>query len=395
MSAALTGRGVSVGARDLRRGERRWLHAGWVSVASALVLTVIGWEAIGTTEPGYAARQLAFVPLGLIAAVLLALANPRWMDRWAVPMYVIAIVLLLVVLAPGLPESLVRPRKGARRWINMVVTDFQPSELAKLALILLLAQWLRMREDITRWSGLAVAAAFVGVPFILILVEPDLGTALTLVPTAAAMLLVAGCRRRHILIVVVGGALLAPATYPFLKPHQRARVDALMAQVAGDRRYSRDIGFQADRAMTLIGAGGVAGQGEEGARRLLETNALPEEHNDMIFSSVACRWGLVGGFAVLAAAAGLCWGAFAVALSVRDQMGRLVAVGIGSLLATQVIVNIGMNIGILPITGMTLPFVSYGGTSLIVSWVMVGMIWSIAANRRTDSLRPAFQLERA
>lgn len=380
------------GARNLRRTERRWIHWGWLAVAAAAALTATGWEAIGTTEPGYAARQLAFVPVALAAAATMAFARTQWMVRWATPLYLVALILLLVVLVPGLPEWLVRPRKGARRWINFFITDFQPSELAKLALILLLAQWMRAREDVATWRGLAVTAAFVAVPFLLILVEPDLGTALTLVPTAAAMLLVAGCRRRHLLIACLAGALLAPAAYPFLKPHQRARVDALVAQVVGDRRYSRDIGFQADRAVTLIGAGGVAGQGEDGANRLLAANALPEEHNDMIFSSLACRWGLRGALLTLAACAALCLGALAVAATVRDQMGRLVAVGIGALLATQVIVNVGMNVGLLPITGMTLPFVSYGGTSLVVSWIMVGMLWSIASRKGADSGAPAFQI---
>ncbi len=369
-------------------------HWGWLPVAAAGVLTIVGWEAIGTTEPGYAQRQLAFVPVALVVAASIGSLHPRWMDRWAIPLYVVSLVLLLFVLVPGVPEVLVRPRKGARRWINLMVIDFQPSELAKIGLILVLAQWLRAREDVARLQGLVIPVALASVPFVLILVEPDLGTALTLAPTAAAMLLAAGCRRRHLAIALMAAALLAPASYPFLKPHQRARIDALMAQLVGDTRYSRDIGFQADRAMTLIGAGGVSGQGEEGAQRLLETNALPEEHNDMIFSSIACRWGLGGSMVVLAACSALCLGAVAVAVSVRDAGGRLVAIGIGSLLATQVIVNIGMNVGLLPITGMTLPFVSYGGTSLVASWIMVGMLWSVASARRADTLRAAFQLQR-
>ncbi|MDA0803939.1 MAG: FtsW/RodA/SpoVE family cell cycle protein [Planctomycetota bacterium] len=384
----------SFSVRSLRGTDRRLWHLGWLPVLAALLLTLIGWEAIGTTEPGYAQRQLLFFPIALAVAVVIGWIHPRWMDRWAVPFYIVALALLLFVLVPGVPEALVRQRKGARRWINLVVVDFQPSELAKIGMILVLAQWLRAREDITKWQGLIVPAALAVVPFVLILLEPDLGTAMTLVPTAAAMLLAAGCRRRHVVVAMLVGAVLAPAAYPFLRPHQRARVDALAAQIVGDTRYARDIGFQADRAMTLIGAGGVTGQGEAGAQRLLETNALPEEHNDMIFSSVACRWGLRGSILLLAACATLSLGALAVAASVRDRGGRLIAVGIAALLGTQVIVNIGMNIGVLPITGMTLPFVSYGGTSLVASWIMVGMLWSVASARRADTLRAAFQLQR-
>ncbi|MDA1008504.1 MAG: FtsW/RodA/SpoVE family cell cycle protein [Planctomycetota bacterium] len=380
--------------RDLRQCDRRWVHWGWLPVIGALALSLTGVEAISTTEADYAARQMTFLPLGLFAAAGVAALNPRWMERYAFWLAVAAVLLLLVVLMPGVPESIVRSRKGARRWISLVITDFQPSELAKIAVILALATWLRTRSDVRMLRGLVVPSIIAFVPFVLILVEPDLGTALTLVPVTAAMLLVAGCKRRHLAGVALALALLAVVSVPFLKGHQRDRVDALIAQIQGSTKYSRSIGFQADRAMTLVGAGGVLGRGEEAAKNLVEQNALPEEHNDMIFASVACRWGWQGSVAILLGAASVSIGALIVAGTVRDPGGRLIAVGIGTLLMTQYFVNIGMNVGILPIAGITLPFVSSGGTSLISSWFMIGMLWSIASMRRGDTLRPAFEIQR-
>ncbi|MGA1401022.1 MAG: FtsW/RodA/SpoVE family cell cycle protein, partial [Phycisphaerales bacterium] len=224
------------------------------------------------------------------------------------------------------------------------------------------------------------------VPVVLILLEPDLGTSLLFMPTLLALLWTSGSRKRHLAAVFVAAVVAVPASYPMLKPHQKARVDALIAQIEGDRRYEQDIGYQSARAMDLVGAGGVEGRGEEAAV-LIRHNHLPESHNDMVFAVIACRWGLWGGVAVLGLIAAAVIGAFGAAWVSRDAYGRLLAVGIATMLAGQAVVNIAMTIGLAPVTGMTLPFVSFGGSSLVVTWAMVGLVLNVAL-RRPPSLAP-------
>lgn len=163
-----------------------------------------------------------------------------------------------------------------------------------------------------------------------------------------------------------------------------------MAQVKGDTRFERDIGFQGWRAMRLVGAGGILGNDAEHARALVRHNALPEEHNDMIFAVIACRFGLVGGALVVLAYAVYGASALWVALIARDGFARLVATGIGALLFGQMTVNIGMTIGLLPITGVTLPFASYGGSSLVACWTLTGILLSIGSDPPTGGEKDPF-----
>jgi rod shape determining protein RodA len=229
----------------------------------------------------------------------------------------------------------------------------------------------------------------------LILVEPDLGTSLLFLPTLFAMVLAAGGRLRHVLLIIAIGLASVPVLYPLLKPYQQQRVKAMIAQVMGSDRYAQDIGFQGDRAMTLIGAGGLTGVGKAHAQALVENNRLPEEHNDMIFSVVCCRWGLLGGAAVWGTYLVFVLGALFTAGLCKDPFGRLVAVGIAAVTFAQMTINTGMNVGVLPITGMTLPFISYGGSSLVVTWLTVGLLLNIAMRRAHHLWRESFEFDDA
>jgi cell division protein FtsW (lipid II flippase) len=225
----------------------------------------------------------------------------------------------------------------------------------------------------------------------LIVLEPDLGSALLFVPTLFAILIAAGARWRHVIIALLLAATAVPVGYfAVLKPYQRQRIDAIVAQVRGDTRYERDIGFQGWRAMRLVGAGGVVGNDKDHARALVVHNKLPEEHNDMIFAVVACRHGLVGGLAAILAYALFAVSAFATGVLARDGFSKLVCCGIGGLVFAQMCVNIGMTIGLLPITGVTLPFVSYGGSSLVASWLLVGILVGIGIRPPSGGERNPF-----
>jgi len=378
-------------ARSLGRGRVHWTTPAWLVVAAAFMLSLFGVEAIATTDSARAARQAVFLMVALGGVVVLAVLPERWMRRASWMALAVTLLLLLFVMLPGVPEWLVRPRNGSRRWINLGITDFQPSELAKIAWCLVMADWLRRGDEHRSLPGLFVPFVITFVPVVLILIEPDLGTAMLFVPALFAMILAAGAKKRHVVGILVVCAIVAPLTYPVLRPHQRERIDAMIAQIRGDDRFIQDIGFQADRAMTVAGAGGAWGVGREHARALVVHNALPEEHNDMIFAVVVCRWGFMGGAALCAAILLLVAAGFATAAMSRDPFGRLVVVGAVSLIAAQATINIGMTIGLLPITGMTLPFVSYGGSSLVASWLLVGLVLSVGLQRPRQLERPSFE----
>ncbi len=376
--SSFTAAELYAGTATPSRTRFRLATPAWLAVAAALFLSVLGIVSIGTTEPGLAARQAIFLVVGIAAAALATLVPPQGLRAMSWFLLALSVALLVFVLLPFVPKSIVTPRNGARAWINLGIVDFQPSELAKIAFILCLSQWLALRGSPRTLRGLLVPVLLLLVPVGLIVLEPDLGSALLFFPTLVAMLIAAGARWRHILAAAALAAASVPIAYTYgLQPYQRARIDAIVAQVKGDTRFERDIGLQGWRAMRLTGAGGLTGNGEDHARALVVFNALPEEHNDMIFAVVGCRFGLLGGLSLLAASTLYLLAALAVALQRRDGFTKLVAVGIGALLFSQTAVNVGMTVGLLPITGVTLPFVSYGGSSLTASWALTGVLLAI------------------
>ena len=382
-----TARGLHEDARELHIGGIRWLNFGWICVVAAFLLNVLGIVAIGTTEPGFAQKQAMFLPLGLLAATIVAVPDYRRFRRWVPILCLITLGLLVFVLIPMVPEAIVRPRKGARRWINFGITDFQPSELAKVVWMLAMASWFRLRWNIRSIRGFVLPFIITALPVLLILLEPDLGTALLFIPTLLALLVVAGARLWHVGLVIlvgvisIGSVLFVPQVQDQLKPHQQDRVKALVAQIEGDDRYRRNIGYQGYKAMTLVGAGGLTGVGKEQAETLIQFNHLPEEHNDMIFAVITCRWGMLGGLATWVLFGILAIGGYLTSASARDVFGRLLASGLVTMLLVQMVINTGMTVGLMPITGMTLPFVSAGGSSLVTAWMTVGLVLNVGLRR--------------
>lgn len=387
--------GLRSSAREIHTPRVIWWNVSWLSIGSALGLSALGVAAISTTGQGFAMRQMVFICLGVIVAALVTIPHYRILQRLSYPFMLVTLGLLMFVLIKFVPDFLVRPRNGSRRWINLGFTDFQPSEVAKIAYILCLATYLRFRSNYRSLFGLLMLLGLTFIPLGLVLKEPDLGTSLLFLPTLFAMLVAAGARKRHIALIITLGLSIAPLTYPFLEPHQKDRIDALLAQIKGDSRYEDDIGYQGARAMTLAGAGGVFGVGKEKAAELLKYNHLPEDHNDMVFAVVCCRWGMMGAVATWVLFALFALGGLLTAGLCKDPFGRLVAVGIVAAMFAQMVINTGMNIGLLPITGMTLPFVSYGGSSMVTTWLMVGLLMSIAMRRSQYMARQSFEFDDA
>jgi len=378
------------------------VHAGWLSVMAAGILTLISVYCIDvalrdSTTPGRfagdALKQLLFAGVGVVAAVVIATPHYRWIGRLSWALMGLSILLLLFLRMPGVPESIVKAVKGQRCWINLGFFKLQPTELAKLAFVLVTAHYLRFRSSHRKFLGLVPVGLIACIPIGLIMLQPDLGSVLLFIPALFAMLLAAGARLRHLAIIVMAAALAAPAAYPFLAGHQKARIVALVHQLQGSKEGADDINYQSFTAQALAGSGELAGSGDAHARSLIRFNALPERHNDFIFSVVCARFGLLGGVAVLALY--LVWlaGALLTAAGCKDPFGRLVCVGLAGFIAAQVVVNVGMNVGLLPVIGITLPFLSYGGSSMITVWLMTGLIVNIAMRRPLPPFRPSFEFE--
>jgi rod shape determining protein RodA len=385
--------------------EGRWkvslIHAGWLCVLAAMALSLIGIYAIDLSQRPIvqgpiavrAKTQSVFLAAGLVAALIAALPHYRLIGYLSWPTMISALGLLVFVLIPFVPESIVRPRNGARSWIDLGVFDLQPSEVAKIAFVLVLAHYLRFRRQHRTLTGLLPPAAIAFVPIGLIMLQPDLGSATLFVPALFAMLVAAGAKLRHLTLVVLIAAMAAPAAYPLLRNHQKARIEALWNQMQGSTEGADGINYQSLKAQTLAGSGQWTGTSDTHARQLLEYNYLPEAHNDMVFSVVATRFGLLGGLGVLALYFVWIAGAILVAGACKDPMGRLIVVGLAAFIVAQVVINVGMNLGLLPIIGITLPFVSAGGSSMIAVWMMTGLIVNVAMRKPEPPFRPAFQWE--
>lgn len=376
----------------------------WYTLAAALALTGIGVAAIGTASENLAAIQgQRWLLVALAAMACAVLPNPRWLGNMAYPLAGLALALLIFVLLP-VPRSIVPVRNGSTAWINLGFMMFQPSEMAKVAFILAIAWYLRHRHTHRRLVGLLIPFGIMLVPLLLILKEPDLGSALLLPPALFAVLVAAGAKLRHLgtllgiglAIVALNAAIVlwAPESVQVLKPHQRVRIESLYMQLTGDDSMNNNEGYQQAVAMRLIAAGGINGYGKERATTVIEYNALPYDYNDMIFPVIVNRWGLLGATAVLALYTLLVGSILTVAAKSKDPFARLSCVGFAGLIFTQATINIAMTVGLMPITGITLPFISYGGSSLLFTFIMVGLVINFASRRPQLLARPSFEFDK-
>jgi len=376
----------------------------WWALLAAVALSGIGVMAIGTASPVHASIQVRWLVISLIVAALCVVPHPRLIVRASPALVGLTLALLVVVILPMMPRSIVPVRNGATCWINLRLMMFQPSELAKIMFVLALALYLRYRDSYRTLRGLLVPFGLMFVPVLLILKEPDLGTALIFVPALFVMLVAAGARLAHmaslvglvLLAMVVNVAIIytLPDSMQVLKPHQRQRIVAMVERVRGDDAHVQDIGYQQDKAMTLVGSGGVYGYGAGRSDTIVRFNRLPEAHNDMVFAVIVNRWGLLGGAVTLGLYLVLVGSFLWVAGGTKDPFARLATVGFAGLLFSQAAINVGMTIGMLPVTGITLPFVSYGGSSLATTYAMVGLVINFASRGAVFVSRPAFEFDR-
>ena len=325
-------------------------------------------------DPGFfLKKQLGFLMLGLVALLVTATFDYRLAKVYSTVAYAGVLFLLLVVLSPIGDET-----AGAQRWINLFGFQFQPSEIAKLILVAAVAAHLSEiagnlgQDHVWRTAGLAAG------PMALIFLQPDVGTTMVFAAIVIGLLVVAGARARHIgvlLAAVVLGAIVA-FHLGIVKDYQVARLTSFLDPTADPLRA----GYNRQQAEIAIGSGGLVGRGYlNGTQTNLDF--VPEQHTDFVFTVVGEELGFAGAIGLLSLYAILLWRGFRIALLSRETFGTLLAVGIVCMLAFQVFVNIGMTMGIMPVTGIPLPLVSYGGTSMITNWMAVGLLLNVHMRR--------------
>jgi rod shape determining protein RodA len=319
-------------------------------------------------------RQLAYAVVGGIALIVASLFDYRHLRGFSPLIYGVTCISLIVVLTP-----LGTVAKGARRWVDFGFFQAQPSEVAKLAVIIILATYLAERKGDIRALDVAVSLGIVAVPAVLIFLEPDLGTTMVFVAITAALLLVAGAKIRHFLALGVIGvvALFVAIQVDLIHDYQIDRITAFLD--ANPDVQSE--GYNVTQSKIAIGSGGVEGKGFRGAQTQTTLDFVPEQQTDFIFTAVGEQLGFIGSAALLSLFALMIWRAVRIAAMSRDMFGTLIASGIAALWAFQVFVNVGMTMGIMPITGIPLPFMSYGGSSLLTNFIAVGLLLNIHMRR--------------
>ncbi len=380
-----------------------WRSANWPMVlfsAALLVFGVLFIRSACSVRVGRAAilwKQMLFpwIPLGVAAHLVVASVDYRRWTEWAWAVYLFAVVLLVLVLVPGIGTRTM----GAQRWL---FGRFQPSEGAKFALVPTLAFVLAGGLDLGERARLWLCLGLSAVPAALILLEPDLGTTLPFAAAVLAMLFVAGCARRTLLALVLAGGLFAAAFLGSillperLPPERRERVEAAVSHVIHDHWRKRIVafahperdlqgsGWNAWQSKIAVGSGGPRGKGyRKGTQNTLGYLPVSVSSSDFIFSVIAEETGFRGAAVLLALFAGLLASVAATGLRCPDETGRLVCTGVLAMLFTHVFVNLAMTIGVMPITGIPLPLVSYGGTFTISTLALLGLVQSVALHGRS------------
>jgi rod shape determining protein RodA len=356
----------------LRLDRRLLQNVDWPLLGTAFFIIGLGLICLWSLNPGRGIpslvwRQLSWVGIGVVGLLVMASVDYRNLVRSAPLLYVIGLGLLISVFALG------RTVSGARRWIHLGPLTVQPSELFKLIFIITLA-WALTSGRSERLSRGTLIGTFVllGVPFLLVVRQPDLGTALCLVPVLGAILVGVGVRLRVLGILVLAGVAAMPLAWLVLKPYQRDRLLVYLDPF----RDPLGTAYNVIQAKIAIGSGQLLGKGVGGATQS-RLSFLPERHTDFIFAVFAEMWGFLGCLVLIVAYVLLVMRGFEIAAGTRETRGRILALGVTTVFAAQILINVGMVTGLLPIVGIPLPLMSYGGSSMVVSLTALGLLLSI------------------
>ncbi|NLU47795.1 MAG: putative lipid II flippase FtsW [Syntrophomonadaceae bacterium] len=313
-------------------------------------------------------RQLLFAFIGLICMLVVMKINYLRIKDLAIPLMVVALLCLILVVTPlGIVT------KGSSRWLGVGILQFTPSELAKLAIVLFLAKTMAVNIDYIKsfTKGILPFLILTALVCGLIMLQPDLGTAFAIAGTAFFMLLAAGAQASHLGLIAVSGAGLVAAAIA-VAPYRMERFIAFL----NPWKYPTDEGFQTIQSLYALGSGGLFGMGLGRSRQ--KFFYLPEQHTDFIFAILGEELGFLGAFLVICLFVLFAWRGFRIAINAPDTFGSLLATGLTVMVVFQAAINIGVVSGALPVTGITLPFISYGGSSLLFTMIGVGLLLNIS-----------------
>ncbi len=371
------------GLAVLGGGRRRLLeHFPWHVAGLAAAISALGvWNLASASRSAHAPvwiPQLGWMGVGVFLALAVAMVDYRVFLRLAYVLYGLVILLLVAVLVKG------RVVMGARRWLGVGPLNFQPAELAKIAVMMAVARW--FHQDARKVAahhgrgygllGVAVPAGLTLLPAALILRQPDLGTALIVVAIGVTMILFAGVRWRTVALAAGAAALAAVLALPHLKPYQRRRLESFL-NPEGDVLGA---GYHATQSMIAVGSGQGFGKGwGQGTQTLL--SFLPEQHTDFIFSVWAEERGFLGCLLLLGLYYALVGSVLGIAGTARDRFGFLLGAGVAGMLFWHTFINMGMVVGLLPVVGVTLPLLSYGGSSVMATYIALGLAANVSMRR--------------
>lgn len=348
-------------------GSARWDRTLWAAAGLLCLVSLVSLtSACATLNPALVGRQALWAALGIaLSAAAALIPYTRWLDL-GVFLYVTALLLLVLVELAGTVKL------GAVRWLTVFGVSVQPSELAKLATCCMLARVLASHSGPLPLRQLAASALIAFVPAVLIFLQPDLGSSSILAAVWFGAVWAAGLSRRHLTVMAVGGAALLPLAWHLLRDYQRTRLLVFVNPHADPL----GAGYTIIQSQIAIGSGQLVGRGWlAGTQNQL--NFLPERHADFLYSVIGEEWGFAGALLVVVLFGILLWRGMQIALSVSDSQGRLLAVGLVSWIGYQAVVNMGMVMGLLPVVGVPLPLVSYGGSAMVTTWLAVGMLQGI------------------
>ncbi len=359
---------------------RNFLRMNWPLFGLMMALLAFGVYAIYSAtwmrETSFWSSQMIWILICLPMFFIVSLIDYRWVRLGAIPLYVVSMLGLVATMIFG------EKRYGARSWIDLGPMSFQPSQLAIIGGILVLALFLQNSRQMHPFLRILCCGAIVAPPWILILIQPDLGSCIVWVPVVLAMMFVGGIPKRWLILMLVLGLAFIPLVVHFgLKPYQYSRITTFLnpdADPQGD-------GWNITQSLIAIGSGGFSGKGFKAPNTQNELGFLPSTivHNDFIFSVLGEQHGFIGGSLLIVAFAILFLLLLHIALEAEDDLGRLLAIGIAMLLFTHTFMNIGMTISITPITGLPLPLISYGGSFVMIVLISFGLVQSVWIHRRS------------
>lgn len=345
----------------------------WPVFLSSLLLVSIGVLVIYSSSKEFASQQLLFIITGYFFFVFLSQLDLQSFKKLINPLYILTIILLVVVFILGFET------RGSIRWIPLGIFNMQPSELAKPVLILLLASF--WAKNSPSWTNIFISLLW-ACPFILLVFkQPDLGTTLTLIAIWMGMLFASRISFKKAFILILIAFLIIPLSWVFLQDYQKQRITGFLQPEIDPLGQ----GYNLIQSTIAVGSGQIWGMGlGRGTQSRLQF--LPEHRTDFIFASIAEEMGFFGSILILSIYLFLLISLLRIANQNRDKFSYLLVTGVFSMLIFQTIVNIGMNVGMLPITGITLPLISYGGSSLIITLICLGLVSSVSKNKKRIEL---------